>query len=62
MNIVLYLACVVVGVVGATDLFGSDAWGGRGLWSELRCCGLHIAAKHEGVADLGKLTIPKRDA
>ena len=41
MNIVLYLACVVVGVVGATDLFGSDVWGGKGLWSELRCCGLH---------------------
>ena len=37
MNIVLYLACVVVGVVGATDLLGSDV-GGAGV------CGVSCVA------------------
>ena len=34
---------------------------GKGLWSELRCCGLHIAAKHKrGTVDLDGRSNPER--
>ena len=44
------------GVCGCYGLVRVWRWVSGGLWSKLRCRGLHTSTKHEGTADPSKLT------